>query len=58
MSKQIAYSENARRALETGMNKLADAVRVTLGPKGRNVVEEEEHEAHLEEGMLTTFTVT
>src|ERR1700693_1087579 len=38
MPKQIAYSEQARRALETGMNKLADAVRVTLGPKGRNVV--------------------
>ena len=38
MSKQIAYSENARRSLEAGMNKLADAVRVTLGPKGRNVV--------------------
>ncbi|HEY5012650.1 MAG TPA: chaperonin GroEL [Acidimicrobiia bacterium] len=38
MPKQIAYSENARRALEAGMNKLADAVRVTLGPKGRNVV--------------------
>src|SRR5688572_18682825 len=38
MPKQIAYAENARRALETGMNKLADAVRVTLGPRGRNVV--------------------
>ncbi len=38
MPKQIAYSENARRALEAGMNKLADSVRVTLGPKGRNVV--------------------
>ncbi|MBK5287675.1 MAG: chaperonin GroEL [Acidimicrobiia bacterium] len=38
MSKQIAYGENARRSLEAGMNKLADAVRVTLGPKGRNVV--------------------
>src|ERR1700732_1402083 len=38
MPKQIAYSENGRRALERGMNKLADAVRVTLGPKGRNVV--------------------
>jgi len=38
MAKQIAYSENARRSLEAGMNKLADAVRVTLGPKGRNVV--------------------
>jgi chaperonin GroEL len=38
MPKQIAYDEHARRALESGMNKLADAVRVTLGPKGRNVV--------------------
>ena len=38
MPKQIAYAENARRCLEAGMNKLADAVRVTLGPKGRNVV--------------------
>jgi len=38
MPKQIAYSETGRRALEAGMNKLADAVRVTLGPKGRNVV--------------------
>src|SRR5687767_15399134 len=37
-AKQIAYSAEARRALEAGMNKLADAVRVTLGPKGRNVV--------------------
>jgi len=38
MAKMIAFDEEARRALETGMNKLADAVRVTLGPKGRNVV--------------------
>jgi len=38
MPKQIAYSEAARRSLEAGMNKLADAVRGTLGPKGRNVV--------------------
>ncbi len=38
MSKQIAYDQEARRALESGMNQLADAVRVTLGPKGRNVV--------------------
>ncbi len=38
MAKIIAFDEEARRALETGMNKLADAVRVTLGPKGRNVV--------------------
>jgi chaperonin GroEL len=38
MAKLIAYDETARRALERGMNQLADAVRVTLGPKGRNVV--------------------
>ncbi len=38
MAKIIAFDSEARRALETGMNKLADAVRVTLGPKGRNVV--------------------
>src|SRR5437870_7635156 len=38
MPKIIAFDETARRALETGMNQLADAVRVTLGPKGRNVV--------------------
>jgi chaperonin GroEL len=38
MSKLIAFDEEARRSLESGMNKLADAVRVTLGPKGRNVV--------------------
>ena len=38
MAKIIAFDEEARRGLETGMNKLADAVRVTLGPKGRNLV--------------------
>src|SRR5512146_396094 len=38
MPKMIAFDEEARRALESGMNQLADAVRVTLGPKGRNVV--------------------
>ncbi|MCY4631135.1 MAG: chaperonin GroEL [bacterium] len=38
MAKMIAYEEQARRSLEAGMNQLADAVRVTLGPKGRNVV--------------------
>src|SRR3982074_2715713 len=38
MAKMIAFHEQARRSLEAGMNKLADAVRVTLGPKGRNVV--------------------
>ncbi len=38
MPKQIAFDSEARAGLEAGMNKLADAVRVTLGPKGRNVV--------------------
>ena len=38
MAKIIKFDEQARRALEKGMNQLADAVRVTLGPKGRNVV--------------------
>src|SRR6202522_929445 len=37
-AKMIAFDEDARRGLESGMNQLADAVRVTLGPKGRNVV--------------------
>jgi chaperonin GroEL len=37
-AKQLVFDENARRALERGANTLADAVRVTLGPKGRNVV--------------------
>src|SRR4051794_298372 len=38
MAKIIAFNEDARRGLERGMNTLADAVKVTLGPKGRNVV--------------------
>ena len=38
MAKIISYDSEARRSLEAGMNQLADAVRITLGPKGRNVV--------------------
>lgn len=38
MSKQIAFSEEARKKLQSGINQLADTVKVTLGPKGRNVV--------------------
>ena len=38
MPKLLSYDETARRAMERGVNKLADAVRITLGPKGRNVV--------------------
>ena len=38
MAKEIKFGADARAALECGVNKLADTVRVTLGPKGRNVV--------------------
>src|ERR1700755_54220 len=38
MSKQIEFNETARRAMEAGVDKLANAVRVTLGPRGRHVV--------------------
>jgi chaperonin GroEL len=38
MAKKILYGEDARKALQTGINKLADTVRITLGPRGRNVV--------------------
>lgn len=38
MSKQFKYGEEARRSLEKGVDTLADAVKITLGPKGRNVV--------------------
>ena len=38
MAKQILFSEKARAAMKKGIDHLADAVRITLGPKGRNVV--------------------
>ena len=38
MAKQIIYGEDARRALQAGIDKLSDTVKITLGPKGRNVV--------------------
>src|SRR5574344_1212064 len=38
MAKQIAYGEEARKALMSGIDQLADTVKITLGPKGRNVV--------------------
>ena len=38
MAKQIIFGEEARRSLEKGINSLADTVKITLGPKGRNVV--------------------
>lgn len=47
MAKEIKYGAEARAALEAGVNKLADTVRVTLGPKGRNVVLEKSYGAPL-----------
>ena len=38
MAKEILYSEDARKALLAGIDKLSDTVKITLGPKGRNVV--------------------
>ena len=38
MAKEILYGEEARKALQAGIDKLADTVKITLGPKGRNVV--------------------
>ncbi len=38
MAKEIKFGEDARRSMEKGINQLADTVKVTLGPKGRNVV--------------------
>lgn len=43
MAKQILYGEEARRNLEAGVNKLADTVKITIGPKGRNVVLEKKY---------------
>jgi len=42
MSKIIVFQEESRQALERGVNAIADAVRITLGPKGRNVVLEKQ----------------
>ena len=47
MAKQLKYGEEARRALENGMNALADTVKITLGPKGRNVVLDKKYGAPL-----------
>ena len=47
MAKQLKYGEEARRSLERGVNALADTVKITLGPKGRNVVLEKQYGAPL-----------
>ena len=47
MAKQIVYGEEARKALQTGIDKLTDTVKITLGPKGRNVVIDKKYGAPL-----------
>ena len=47
MAKNIVFGEDARKALQTGVDKLANAVKVTLGPKGRNVVLDKKYGAPL-----------
>ena len=47
MAKQLIYNEEARRALERGINQLADTVKITIGPKGRNVVLDKKYGAPL-----------
>ena len=47
MAKMIQFGEEARRAMQVGVDKLADTVKVTLGPKGRNVVLDKKFGSHL-----------
>ena len=47
MAKQIIFGEDARKALQGGIDKLADTVKITLGPKGRNVVIDKKYGAPL-----------
>ena len=54
MSKIISYGEDARRSIERGINQLADTVKITLGPKGRNVVLDKKYGAP----MVTNDGVT
>ena len=54
MAKQIQYGEEARRSLERGINALADTVKITMGPKGRNVVLDKKYGAP----MITNDGVT
>ena len=50
MAKQIIYGEEARKALQAGIDKLANTVKITLGPKGRNVVLDKKYGAPLHDG--------
>ncbi|MEN6419193.1 MAG: hypothetical protein ABFC73_09770, partial [Clostridiaceae bacterium] len=55
MAKQIKYGEEARVALKSGLDQLADTVKITLGPKGRNVVLDKKYGAPLitNDGVIT-----
>ena len=57
--KELKFNEDARRALERGVNILADAVKVTLGPKGRYVVldRSEEHTSELQSHACISYAV-
>jgi chaperonin GroEL (HSP60 family) len=55
MAKSIIYAEDARQAILRGVNKLADAVQVTLGPKGRNVLIEKKFGIKISIQTLSTF---
>ena len=55
MAKQVIYGEEARKALQNGIDKLANTVKITLGPKGRNVVIDKKYGAPLitNDGVIT-----
>jgi chaperonin GroES len=56
MGKMLEFDEHARRAMERGVNQLADTVKVTLGPKGRNVVIAKEAETTTASGLVIPDT--
>ena len=57
MAKEIKFGADARKALENGVNQLANTVRVTLGPKGRNVVLEKQYGAPLITNWKTVLKI-
>ncbi len=59
MAKQLIYGEDARKALQRGIDQLADTVKVTIGPKGRNVVLDKKYGAPLitHDGVLIALPV-
>ena len=57
MAKEIIYGEDARKALQSGIDQLADTVKITLGPKGRNVVIDKKFGEYLAYSVLTGMTL-